>query len=177
MLPHNFAFIIIKISFIQRVSKKKNETGSDAKKVLVAAEHAEWLILHYRYKFKWLSLVVSKGERVTWKLFKVTLSNLNFHDVVAGKETRSTCYGSILFLVRILTNTNICINENSIWERCSQSCNNIPLALIFHRGKSLGSHIIKWSTKNVQHRDCGEDQSHHNGKLVSDGQRTESHAW
>ncbi len=35
-----------------------------------------------------------------WKLFEVTLSNLNFYNVVAREGTRSTCCGLILILVR-----------------------------------------------------------------------------
>ncbi len=91
------------------------------------------------------------------KTVKVTLSNLNICNVVAGKETRSTCYGLILFSVRILANINVRIDENSIQERCSRLCNNIPRARILYCRKSLGSCITKkWSTKNIQQGDYGE---------------------
>ncbi len=98
--------------------------------------------------FTWLSLVVCKGERFVWKLFKVIFSNLNFRNSVTGKETRSTCCGSILFLIRISAYIDVRIVENSWQERCSWLRNNIPPAHVLHYRNSLSSRITeKWSIK------------------------------
>ncbi len=83
---------------------------------------------------------------------------------------RSTCCDLVLFLVTILANKDVHIDENIVEEQCSWSHNIIPLALILCCWKSLGSHITKkWSIKNIQHRDYGEhDRSHLNERSVSD---------
>ncbi len=44
--------------------------------------------------------------------------------------------GSILFLVRILANTDVPIDENSLWGWCSWICNNILLACILVVGRT-----------------------------------------
>ncbi len=109
------------------------------------------------------SLTVCRGEQFVWKLFEVTLSKLNFCNVVAGKEMRSMCYGSILFLVRILANTGVCIDENNVRQWYSRSRNDISLARIFHCRKNLGNHITeKWLLKNIQHGDYEHDWNHNN---------------
>ncbi len=129
---------------VQKVYKI-SETGSDVKKVPIEAvsqtiEYVEWLILHYPYKFHVVITCRLQGRTILMKAVrKVTHLNLNFHNAVAGKEMRSIYPGSILFLVRILVKTDICIDENTVWEQCSWSHNNILLARIFRCGKSLGS--------------------------------------
>ncbi len=86
--------------------KKKGETGSDVKKVRIAAvsqavERVQWSILHYLYKFRVVITCCLQGRTIRMKDVQRHYLKIEiFWDIGAGKETRSMHCGLILFLVK-----------------------------------------------------------------------------